>query len=586
MTSVYRALRIEDDAPVAVKMLHPRQDEVVAERFLREVRLLARVEDPQVAEVFSFGKTEHGEVYMAMEFLEGRTLEDQIEGHGPMTVRSACLVGLQIARVMSVVHQAGIIHRGLKPSNVMLLERGDNPNFVKLLDFGVAKHEGEGASNFSGVQRVAESLEMMAPEQIKGLPADRRTDVYGLGITLYYALTGIRPFAALRPTELIRHILGTWAELPSVVMPSAHIPQRLDALIDRAMQKDPGKRLKDMDAMLRSLKNVGLTPPLVVPDPEVRESIVLLKREDFFPAQGQNEGSPEATARARPRKSSQEFFALTDQFDVDSLAEAKTQLGMRSKTESASSDGVWKTRAESAEEAAPIWAALDAALQMDVSVPEGEPIAESKDEREEASDFDSLKTEAFETADYLPAASVYGEKSLADAPEMPDPNATVPPVTDRRHPKVGTLDDVTHFEAGQNVQTESATHLSSRGDSNLSSQGPNLFESAPTEVFDRVPGEDGEPSAAAVQEADGSPALEDIQWGILVIDAPDGAVIMVDGQKRGVGRVVLIEMDRFALYEVRIHKRGHSPWTAKVCLDGKNVAQIRPTLKARRGETQ
>jgi serine/threonine-protein kinase len=261
IATVYRATRLRDEAQVAVKLLHPNQGQVIADRFMREVRLLAGIDNPHVVDVLSFGRTGNGEIYLVMEFLEGTTAEHQVEGRGPLSPRDACHVGAQIARAMQKVHQTGVVHRDIKPSNILFVEEDEDPFFVKILDFGIAKHEGEGVSLFSGITAVAESREMQAPEQVKGDPTDARTDVYGVGLLLYYLLTGIRPFAASSAQALVKNILHTQPDPPSTLMPPGTIPPGLDALLEKCMSKSPADRFEDMTELLRALNGIDFSPP-------------------------------------------------------------------------------------------------------------------------------------------------------------------------------------------------------------------------------------------------------------------------------------------------------------------------------------
>jgi serine/threonine-protein kinase len=244
---------------------------------MRSVRLLATIDEPQVVKIFTFGTSDKNEYFMVMELLEGETLDERVARKGPLSPREACYIGQQIARAMHEVHQHEVIHRNIKPNNILLVEWNGKPDFVKIMDFDVAKREGEGMSAFSKMYTMPSDVDMKAPEQIRGEPTDVRTDVYGLGMTLYLALTGMNPFEAHEPMAVMRKILNTWPPVASVYAPGSQIPARLDALIDRAMQKEAGKRFKNMAAMGRALAGIPFDPPLVMP--ELVKSQILFSRE-------------------------------------------------------------------------------------------------------------------------------------------------------------------------------------------------------------------------------------------------------------------------------------------------------------------
>ena len=277
MGVVYRARHAVLDSALAVKVLLRPQGPEDQQRFLQEAKLASVVSHPNTVQIVDFGLLPSGQSYLVMELMRGRTLASDIK-QGPMDALRVCRIGAQIARGLQAVHDRGIVHRDMKPDNVFLLAQDRNPDFVKILDFGIAKAGGTIESPLAQAQELAatiapsEGLGMvetmaglllgtppyMSPEQCKGgIPVDARADQYAVGCILYEMLAGERPFVA---TTLVQLLMSHIAEPPPPLAqraPQQKIPQALQAAVMRMLQKDPQQRFPSMNEVAELLEQVA-----------------------------------------------------------------------------------------------------------------------------------------------------------------------------------------------------------------------------------------------------------------------------------------------------------------------------------------
>src|SRR5215469_1509166 len=191
---------------VAIKTLHPHlsRDPKIKARFEREVGTIAELEHPNTIQVHDFGSTPDGILYIVMEFLQGRSLADLLEKEGALSPERALHVVDQVCGSLEEAHGRGIVHRDLKPDNVVLVERAGKKDFVKVLDFGIAKRANEEDRNEQKLTQqgmVLGTPPYMSPEQFTGKPLDLRSDIYSLGVMAYEMLTGKLPFNATTAWE-------------------------------------------------------------------------------------------------------------------------------------------------------------------------------------------------------------------------------------------------------------------------------------------------------------------------------------------------------------------------------------------------
>jgi eukaryotic-like serine/threonine-protein kinase len=246
MSNVYRAHDRLLERMVALKLLHDRysNDDEYVERFRREARSAARLSHPGIVTVIDRGEQD-GHQFIVFEHVPGETLKQLVDREGPLPVDLAIELALQIGRALSFAHERGLIHRDVKPQNVLL--NGDGR--AKVTDFGIARAVDVDATTTGSVVGTSH---YMAPEQAKGEKADGQSDVYGLGAVLYELLSGEVPFPGDNfVTVAMRHVNDP---LPSLLEKRPELPLRLVAAVERALEKDPARRFPTMGAFVDELE--------------------------------------------------------------------------------------------------------------------------------------------------------------------------------------------------------------------------------------------------------------------------------------------------------------------------------------------
>ncbi|HUS68438.1 MAG TPA: protein kinase [Kofleriaceae bacterium] len=267
MGAVYRAEQISLKRTVALKVLRPElsADASLVRRFNAEAELAAKLNHPNTVTLYDFGQDADGSLFIAMEFLEGRSLRQVLHKEGAMSPARALAIVDQVCASLSDAHTRGIVHRDLKPDNVMLVQVGRQSDAVRVLDFGIAKlRDEQGDMTQMPMTRAGDLLgtpQYMAPEQIRGEAVDARTDVYALGAMLYEMVTGRLPFEAPSLMGILGKHLTELPVPPHQRRPELGIPLELSTLILDALAKEPSARPATMDAMAERLSALGLTPP-------------------------------------------------------------------------------------------------------------------------------------------------------------------------------------------------------------------------------------------------------------------------------------------------------------------------------------
>jgi len=266
MGRVYEAEHIEIGKRVALKILHPGYSQTpdLVERLRREARAASRIGHPNVVDVTDSGTTDGGAFFFVMEYLEGRELGEIVFEEKGLELRRAIAITGQICRALQAAHKAGVIHRDLKPENVLLVERDGQKDFVKVLDFGIAKNLTDQEEETDGAQPRRKltspgvamgTPEYMAPEQAAGRPADVRSDVYAVGGLLYEMLCGRAAYEGSNFMEIL-HKKATQAPAPISSFRS-DVPPEIEDLVRRTMSKDPAARPQTMEELERELNEIA-----------------------------------------------------------------------------------------------------------------------------------------------------------------------------------------------------------------------------------------------------------------------------------------------------------------------------------------
>ena len=261
MGKVYKAIQDPLDRIVALKVLDPTFTGEIEhdfhQRFFLEASICARLSHPNTVTIFDYGQTEDNIYYIVMEFLEGRTLHQEMKDRPVLSPPRAIHVAAQVARSVREAHALGVVHRDLKPANIFLIEHPDEADFVKVLDFGLVKNVLEDQSGFTKTGIFMGSPGYMAPEQIRGHALDERADVYALGAILYEMLTGRPPFVRESAMDTILAHLNDEIPRFKSVNQSMDAPKVLEQVVRKCLAKDRNDRFDNMDTMVRALKMVA-----------------------------------------------------------------------------------------------------------------------------------------------------------------------------------------------------------------------------------------------------------------------------------------------------------------------------------------
>jgi len=263
MGTVYKATHVTIGKTLAVKVLAQEfaGDDTFRKRFLREAQAVSQISHHNVVEVSDFGVTPTGSLYLVMEFLQGESLSDMLNREGGLGWRRAKPIILQVCRALQSAHDKGILHRDVKPENCMRMARPDNPDFIKVLDFGLAKmlmsEPGIDISLSAKGGGIMGTPEYMSPERIRGQPLDARSDVYALGVLAYELVTGCVPYAGDHYTKVLDQQLNAVPVPLRKVAPNLDIGRSVETVILRALEKSPEARFASAGELADALEEVG-----------------------------------------------------------------------------------------------------------------------------------------------------------------------------------------------------------------------------------------------------------------------------------------------------------------------------------------
>lgn len=259
MGRVYRAMHTQLNQRVCLKTLRPDlaqgpDAQLLIERFKLEAHAAGKLDHPNIVRILDFGQDSAGQLYLAMEFVDGQDLEQLLKDAYPLGEERVCHIMAQVLDALDEAHAQGVVHRDLKPGNIMVEQRPDAPDFVKVVDFGIAKVEG--ASKLTATGFVTGTAQYMAPEQASGQAIDARTDVYSAGCVLYELVTRTIPFTDEHATSMMYAHVNTPPEPPRVRRPEVVISRDLEALILRALRKNPDERPRTAAAFRDELREL------------------------------------------------------------------------------------------------------------------------------------------------------------------------------------------------------------------------------------------------------------------------------------------------------------------------------------------
>lgn len=255
MGVVYRARHVILGKSVAVKILRAdvSSNEQIVGRFQQEAQSASAIGNEHIVDISDFGFLADGSAYFTMELLDGRSLSKVLAQERPLDPYRAAHITFQLTKALGAAHGQGIVHRDMKPDNVILIEKEGNPDFVKVLDFGIAKVAGA-SSKLTQAGEVFGTPHYMSPEQCAGKPVDHRTDVYALGIILYEMVSGRVPFDADDLMGILTKQIYEPPTPPRELSPPTELPELLEAIIMKALAKVPEQRFASMSEFRKEIE--------------------------------------------------------------------------------------------------------------------------------------------------------------------------------------------------------------------------------------------------------------------------------------------------------------------------------------------
>jgi serine/threonine-protein kinase len=270
--AIYRATDVLSDAEVALKVLLPRvaSDRSVVARFRREGKTLANLRDPHTITAYELGEAPDGTLYIVLELLHGESLYQRFRSHGPLPWRRVVHIARGVCSSLAEAHAVGIVHRDLKPANIHLETRGNDTDFVKVLDFGIAKivqGSGPEQNELTQAGTMIGTVDYMSPEQMVGGEMTPASDIYTLGVVMYEMISGRTPFAdAQTATAILAAVL---TRTPDPLSSHVAVPATLEQIVARCLEREPNHRFTDItelaDALAGAVAGTPVRPSPAVP---------------------------------------------------------------------------------------------------------------------------------------------------------------------------------------------------------------------------------------------------------------------------------------------------------------------------------